>query len=185
MVVRGARCLAGRLLCLADPATECPGAGRRAVADQVRASFLASDRTYGARRVWHDLLADGDVLRPASDRAADAARGVARTAPTASDASRYRRAVDERRRAECARPAVRRRLRRTANGSPTSPISGPPKVALRRRGRGSLLPAGGRLVHAGDDDGATRHRCAVMAIWRRGKPDSRAASLGSREPVHQ
>jgi putative transposase len=25
----------------------------------VRASFFASDRTYGARRVWHDLLADG------------------------------------------------------------------------------------------------------------------------------
>jgi putative transposase len=25
----------------------------------VRASFVASDRTYGARRVWHDLLADG------------------------------------------------------------------------------------------------------------------------------
>ena len=26
---------------------------------RVRTSFLASDRTYGARRVWHDLLADG------------------------------------------------------------------------------------------------------------------------------
>jgi putative transposase len=26
---------------------------------RVRASFLASDRTYGARRVWHDLLAEG------------------------------------------------------------------------------------------------------------------------------
>jgi putative transposase len=25
---------------------------------KVRASFLASDRTYGARRVWHDMLAD-------------------------------------------------------------------------------------------------------------------------------
>jgi putative transposase len=25
---------------------------------KVRASFLASDRTYGARRIWHDLLAD-------------------------------------------------------------------------------------------------------------------------------
>src|SRR3977135_1086088 len=24
-----------------------------------RASFLAADRTYGARRVWHDLLAEG------------------------------------------------------------------------------------------------------------------------------
>lgn len=28
---------------------------------QVRASFLASDRTYGARRVWHDLIEDGAV----------------------------------------------------------------------------------------------------------------------------
>ena len=26
---------------------------------QVRASFMASSRTYGARRVWHDVLADG------------------------------------------------------------------------------------------------------------------------------
>src|SRR6516225_1552873 len=26
---------------------------------KVRASFLASDRSYGARRVWRDLLADG------------------------------------------------------------------------------------------------------------------------------
>jgi putative transposase len=26
---------------------------------KVRASFMGSDRTYGARRVWHDILADG------------------------------------------------------------------------------------------------------------------------------
>ena len=26
---------------------------------KVRASFLASDRTYGAKRVWHDMLAEG------------------------------------------------------------------------------------------------------------------------------
>jgi putative transposase len=36
----------------------------RTVADEaltarVRASFVASDRTYGARRVWHDMLAEG------------------------------------------------------------------------------------------------------------------------------
>ena len=30
-----------------------------AVSQQVKASFNASDRTYGARRVWRDLLADG------------------------------------------------------------------------------------------------------------------------------
>jgi putative transposase len=29
------------------------------IGQQVKASFLASDRTYGARRVWRDLLADG------------------------------------------------------------------------------------------------------------------------------
>jgi putative transposase len=28
---------------------------------KVRASFVASDRTYGARRVWHDVLADGEA----------------------------------------------------------------------------------------------------------------------------
>ena len=27
------------------------------LAGKVRASFIASDRTYGARRVWHDMLA--------------------------------------------------------------------------------------------------------------------------------
>src|SRR5947207_9626363 len=30
-----------------------------AVSLQVKASFIASDRTYGARRVWRDLLAEG------------------------------------------------------------------------------------------------------------------------------
>ena len=28
---------------------------------KIRASFVQSDRTYGARRVWHDLLAEGEV----------------------------------------------------------------------------------------------------------------------------
>ena len=31
----------------------------------VRQSFIASDRTYGARRVWHDVLAEGFNLRSA------------------------------------------------------------------------------------------------------------------------
>src|SRR3954447_7805449 len=29
------------------------------LAAKIRASFVASDRTYGARRVWHDVLAEG------------------------------------------------------------------------------------------------------------------------------
>ncbi len=42
--------------------TRSPSARARAdeqLMARVRASFLASDRTYGARRVWHDMLADG------------------------------------------------------------------------------------------------------------------------------
>ena len=30
-----------------------------ALLSRVRASFLTSDRTYGARRVWHDMLVEG------------------------------------------------------------------------------------------------------------------------------
>jgi putative transposase len=30
---------------------------------KVRGSFLASDRTYGTRRVWHDMLAEGITVR--------------------------------------------------------------------------------------------------------------------------
>ena len=43
------------------------------VGAKVRASFLASDRTYGARRVWHDLLAEGVSVWTAPDRTIDAA----------------------------------------------------------------------------------------------------------------
>ena len=32
-----------------------------ALGAKIRASFLQSDRTYGARRVWHDMLADGEA----------------------------------------------------------------------------------------------------------------------------
>jgi len=42
--------------------TRSPSARARAndqLLSRVRSSLLASDRTYGARRVWHDLLADG------------------------------------------------------------------------------------------------------------------------------
>ena len=35
------------------------------VGAKVGASFLASDRTYGARRVWHDMLAEGIDRREA------------------------------------------------------------------------------------------------------------------------
>ena len=57
--VRGARCLAGGLLCWLTRPRSRRRQSEEELGAKVRASFLASDRTYGARRVWHDLLAEG------------------------------------------------------------------------------------------------------------------------------
>ena len=43
-----------------------------ALSIKVRASFLASDRTYGARRVWHDMIAVGIACGPSSTDALQA-----------------------------------------------------------------------------------------------------------------
>ena len=55
---------------------------------KVRASFLASDRTYGARRVWRDLLGGGHIVWSASDRTIDAATGSQSPSAPASTAAR-------------------------------------------------------------------------------------------------
>src|SRR5678815_4194222 len=62
MAVRSAGCVSFRLPCLARPVAERAIARSRSdevLGAKVRGSFLASDRTYGARRVWHDVLAEG------------------------------------------------------------------------------------------------------------------------------
>ena len=62
-----------RLPCLAQPAAErTQSAMMKCWLARIGQSFKASDRTYGARRVWHDVLAEGLSLRSASHRAADA-----------------------------------------------------------------------------------------------------------------
>ena len=47
---------------------------------KTRASFVASDRTYGARRVWRDVLAEGHLVRAAPRRADHAPERLAGTA---------------------------------------------------------------------------------------------------------
>jgi len=55
-------------------------------------SFKSSDRTYGSRRVWHDVLAEGAFLRPASYRAAHAGERAACPAAASWAAEGHRRA---------------------------------------------------------------------------------------------
>ena len=76
-----------------------------AVGQKVKASFLASDRTYGARRVWRDLLA----VRPAPDRAADAPASLAGAATAPAPAEGRRRSPGRERTVEPPRSAVRGR----------------------------------------------------------------------------
>ena len=59
MVVRGARCFAGGYYAWLTRPRSQRSRSDEELSAKVRASFLASDRTYGARRVWHDLLAEG------------------------------------------------------------------------------------------------------------------------------
>jgi HTH-like domain len=124
---------------------------------KVRASFLASDRTYGARRIWKDLLADGvacgrrqieRLMRP----------GLTGEAATAAPAVRSGGTPGECRRSQCACPGLRgassqpqmdRRLHLHLDGG---------RLALRGRRHRSILPARGGLVDERSDDGTARYR---------------------------
>jgi putative transposase len=94
---------------------------------KVRASFLASDRTYGARRVWHDLLADG------LSRGLHRIERLMRLQALKARPRRRRLPPDQgERQAAAVAPNVLDRsfeaAARTANGLPTLPISGPPRA---------------------------------------------------------
>ncbi|QXX76755.1 hypothetical protein MHY1_p00277 (plasmid) [Methylovirgula sp. HY1] len=104
---------------------------RRAKSDEaigvkVRASFMASARTYGARRVWRDVLAEGvscglhkieRLMRAQALRARPRRRGL----PKDGD-ERLSTAI-----AANVSIVSSWRSGRTRNGSPTSPISGRPR----------------------------------------------------------
>ena len=98
-----------------------------ALGAKIRSSFQDSDRSYGARRVWHDLLAAGiecglhaiERLMRRNGLRARPRRGVCRSIWE----------TDQRRlfRQTCSTAASRHR-RPIANGWPTSPTSGQPRA---------------------------------------------------------
>ena len=95
---------------------------------EVRASFFASDRNYGARRVWHDMLAEGMSC---------GLHRIERLMRHYKLLERARAGVACRRTWVSGRPppslptcptAASKRLHPTANGSRTSPMCGPPRA---------------------------------------------------------
>jgi transposase InsO family protein len=119
-----------------------------AIMPAVRASFVASDRTYGARRIWRDVLEAGfscglhkieRLMRAQALRARPRRRALPRTTVN----------VQLRRSRRTCSIASSRRSSPTANGSPTSLMFGRPRA-------GSTSPRC-RLVDEGRDECAARH----------------------------
>ena len=128
------------------------------LAAKVRASFLASDRTYGARRVWRDMLEEGmscglHRIERLMRQQALRARPRRRCLPPNTGA------VDKRHRTECARPHVPSPFCELQMGRGLHLHLDGGRLALCGSGRRSLLAACGRLVDERDHDGATRYRC--------------------------
>ena len=184
--VRGARCLAGRLLRVAAPAAK-PSSRRENLQLLCAGSneLRAERSTYGSPRVWRDLHA-GAI--------AAAVIGVARLmrAEGLQARRRRRRSADvdsgELQRGAIAPNLLDRHLRRqhrTNAGSPTSRTSGPTRlVVLRGRARPVLAP-GRRLVDEQPHDRATRHRRAVDGDLASRRVRGAAASFRPGQPVHQ
>jgi hypothetical protein len=153
---------------------------------RVRARFLTSDRTYGARRAWHDMLVEGiarglhrieRLMRHAVLRARPDGDGCPRTLGSARRTPWRRMCLTG-----CSRP-----LRRTATqmGHGLHRSLDRRRLAVCRRGRRSLLATAGRVVHACDDDRAVGHRCLGDGDLAAGHAEHRTSSLRPRESVYK
>ena len=152
---------------------------------KVRASFLASDRTYGARRVWHDLLAEGvscglhRIERLMRLQALKARPRRRRLPPDLGERQ------TDRHRSECARPQLRSACTQPQMDRGLHLYLDGGRLALCGSRRRSVLPARGRLVDERGDDGPARHRCSGDGDLAARQTRCAAASLRSRQPIHQ
>lgn len=75
MAFRSGGCLSVGVPCLLTGSPSQRSQGGRAADAKIQASFKASDRAYGARRGWGDMLAEASPADRAQDRASDALTG--------------------------------------------------------------------------------------------------------------
>jgi len=149
---------------------------------RVRASFLTSDRTYGAWRVWHDMLVAGiacglhrieQLMRHAALRARPRRRRMASDTGVRST--------------NAVAPNV---LNRTFDAASANRKWVADFTDLWTA-EGWLYVAAvvdlfsRRVVHECDDDGTAGHRCIGDGDLAAGHAPHRATSFRSREPVYE
>ncbi len=152
---------------------------------KVRVSFIASDRTYGARRVWHDLLAEGipcglhRIERLMRLQALKARPRQRRLPPDLGERQIAAVAANRARpqlRGACAEPQMDRRLHLCVDGG---------RLALRCCRHRSVLTACSRLVDECGNDSAARYRCPGDGDLAAGQARRAVASLRPRQPIYQ
>ena len=152
------------------------------LATAIDRSFKSSDRTYGARRVWHDVLAEGfscglhrveRIMREHGLRARPRRRGLPKDVGVR--ASRI---------GQSARPRLRGLGSKPEMGGGLHLHLDRGGLALRCRRRRPVLPACRRLSDEGGDDGTARRRCphhGDLAPRQAGQP---AASQRPGQPIY-
>ena len=163
------------------------GPSARSIADEelttkVRTSFIASTRTYGTRRVWRDVLADGAscglhkierLMRTNALRARPRRRGLPKDEGERSNLSVAPNALDRQFSVDqpnrkwpngaCACRLTDRRLHIRLDGG---------GLALRHGRHRPVLAKGRWLVDESEMTAQLVTDALLMAIWRRGKPDA-------------
>ena len=186
MAVRSAGCVAVGLPCLAQP---CPERTRsrydEALLVEIGRASRASDRTYGARRVWHDVLAEGlscglhrieRLMRENALRARPRRRGLPKDAGERADCIVSPNVLD--RQFEASAPNQKWIADFTYIWTAEGWLYVAAVIDLfSRRVVGWSMRASMTAQLVTD--------ALIMAIWRRGKPDCSAASLGSGKPIYQ
>jgi transposase InsO family protein len=152
---------------------------------KVRTSFIDSDRTYGARRIWKDVLADGvscglhRIERLMRQQALRARPRRRRLPPDSGERQTGAVAPNVLERSFNAPAPNRRwicRLHLHLDGG---------RLALCCRRDRSVLAPGRRLADERDDDGRAGHRCAGDGDLATRQIGCAHPSLRSRQPIHQ
>lgn len=148
------------------------------------ARFLASDRNYGTKRVWHELVSEG-VPAGRIDPAMKPPAGSKRTAQTASGCLQTRMSARRGHRSQHAGPQLRgpgyqpqmdRQLHQHLDNE---------ALVLSAGADQSVLPVGGRLVDERHDDRPARNQCPGDGDLAAGQASRPTTPLVPRQPVNQ